>query len=414
MPTLSKHYAKVVLPNGDEVSPISVSVTADESWSPYIQATVVLPTIYVTDDIDPRTGSRIVIKLRQDFGDLIYIYELTEDFGGSVSAVTAAYTPVKVLDITRTYSKPWNIFEGGLPISTVTAAYGGDVSALTAAGLSTVWLMSKFLQDEGTFNPAPSTIFEADLGVRAISYDYVTKEATITLASDEALTQDVYGYGDDVTTSYGTLRELLNEVLSFIGATLQPGAADYTYSPSYQLQKYELNVSSSAWDFMETVTQAAGLKIYCDEQRRWYLVDPAAVSGNIDLKDDDNITAFTKEISRDGLYYNQAIIQYETISDGIIWDNYYESGTGAIRTLFQRKTNIEFPGFGAAESLVQRSLTRGETYSVEAIANFDGRPRQTLTVDISGEPVKSGIVQSITWALPSARMSLDIRDLIEV
>jgi hypothetical protein len=165
---------------------------------------------------------------------------------------------------------------------------------------------------------------------------------------------------------------------------------------------------------METVTQAAGLKIYCDEQRRWYLVDPAAVSGNIDLKDDDNITAFTKELSRDGLYYNQAIIQYETISDGIIWDNYYESGTGAIRTLFQRKTNIEFPGFGAAESLVQRSLTRGETYSVEAIANFDGRPRQTLTVDISGEPIKSGIVQSVTWALPSARMSLDIRDLIEV
>lgn len=414
MPTLSKHYAKIVFPNGDEVSPINISVTADESWSPYIQAVVVVPSNLITDNIDPRTGSRITIKLRQDFGDIIYLYELTKDFGGDVSNVTAAYTPVEILSITRTYSKPWNIFETSRPISYITGIYGGDVSNLTTAGLSTVWIMSKFLQDEGSFNPAPSTIFEANLGVRSISYDYVSKEATIELASDEALAQDVHGYGDDITMSYNNIRALLNEALSFIGASLQPGTANYTYSPPYQLQKYELNLPNTLWDFMETITQGAGLKIYCDEQRRWYLVEPSSFSGDLTLKDDDNITAFTKSISRDGLWYNQAVIEYETISSGTIFDNYYEAGSGEVRTLFQKKTDIEFPGFGAAEMLVQRSLTRGETYEIEAIANFDARPRQTLTVDITEEPIKSGIVQSVTWSLPSARMSLDIRDLIEV
>lgn len=413
MKTLSKHYAIVTLPNGDEVSPISVDVTTDETWSPYVQASVVLPSNLVTDDIDPRLGSRIKVKLQQDFGDLMYVYEITDDFGGDVSNITAAYGG-NVADITRAYIKPWNIFEAGLPISTVTAAYGGDVSNITAAGLMDVWRMSDFLHSTGTFNPAPSTIFNADLGVRSIAYDYVSKQATLELASDEALSQDVHGYGDDVMVTYGTLRALANEVLSFIGASLQPGAADYTYSPAYELQKYEFNLPSTAWDFLETITTAAGLKIYCDEQRRWYLVDPAAVSGTLELNDQDNITSFTKEISRDELWFNQAVIQYETISDGVIWDNYYASGTGPIRTLFQKKTNIEYPGSGAAQSLVERSLTRGETYKIEAIANFDARPRQTLTVDITDEPVKIGVVQSITWSLPSARMSVDIRDLQEV
>ena len=413
MLTLSAHYATVTLPNGDEVTPISVNVTADESWAPYVQASIVLPSSFVTADIDPRLGTRIKLRLKQDFGDQIYVYEITQDFGGDVSSITAAYGG-RTSDITRAYTKPWNIFEAGLPISTVTAAYGGDVSNITAAGLMDVWAMSDFLHSTGTFNPAPSTVFDADLGVRSIAYDYVSKEATIALASDEALTQDVHGYGDDVTVSYGTLRALLTEVLSFIGATLQPGTADYTYSPAYELQKYEFNLPSTIWDFMETVTNAAGLKIYCDEQRRWYLVDPAAVSGTLALNDQDNVTSFTKQLSRDTLWYNQAVIQYETISDGIIWDNYYASGTGPIRTLFQKKTNIEYPGAGAAEALVTRSLTRGETYEVEAIANFDARPRQTLTVDIAGEPAKTGIVQSVTWSLPSARMSVDIRDLQEV
>jgi hypothetical protein len=413
MPTLSKHYAVLTLPNGEEINPISVSVTADETWAPYVQASVVVPSNLITEDIDPRLDTRLKLRLQQDFGDLVYIYEITADYTGDVSAITAAFGGAIDL-ITKEYTEPWNIFEAGLPLSTVTTAYAPVTPLkLTNANLSGVWLMTKFLQDEGSFNPAPSTLFQGDLGVRSISYDYVSKEATIELSSDEALTQDVHGYGDDIMMEYDDTRSLINEVINFIGAYLEPGEANYVYSPRYQLQKYEFNLPSTAWDFIQTITQAAGLKLYCDEQRRWYLVDPTAVAGNLELKDNDNITAFTKDITREGLWYNQAVIRYDTISLGVIYDDYYAFGTGATKTLYLEKSNIEFPGFGAAQSLVERSLSRGETYNMEAIANFDARPRQTLTIDITGEPTKTGVIQSVTWNLPSARMSIDIRDLQE-
>jgi hypothetical protein len=414
MSKLSKHFAVLTLPNGDEIKPISVDVTADETWAPYIQATVVVPSNLISDDIDPRQDTRLKLRLQQDFGDLVYIYEITQDHGGDVSSITAAFGGNIDL-ITKEYTEPWNIFEPGLPLSTVTGAYAPVTPLkLTNANLSSVWLMTDFLHSSGTFNPLPSTIFDGDLGVRSIAYDYVSKEATIDLASDEALTQDVHGYGDDIMMEYDDARSLINEVLNFIGANLEPGAANYAYSPRYQLQKYEFNLPNVAWDFIETITQAAGLKLYCDEQRRWYLVDPTAISGDLVLDDTDNITAFTKEISREGLWYNQVVIRYDTISDGVIYDDYYEFGTGATKTLYIEKSNIEFPGFGAAQSIAQRSLTRGEIYTIEAVANFDARPRQTLTVDITGEPVKTGIIQSVTWSLPSARMSVDIRELTEV
>jgi hypothetical protein len=414
MPTLSKHYAVLTLPNGDEINPISVSVTTDETWAPYVQASVVVPSNLITDDIDPRQDTRLKLRLQQDFGDLVYVYEITADYGGNVSAITAAFGGTVDL-ITKEYTEPWNIFQTGLPLSTVTTAYAPVTPLkLTNANLSSVWLMSKFLQSEGSFNPAPSTVFQGDLGVRSIAYDYVSKEATIELASDEALTQDVHGYGDDIMVEYEDLRSLINKVLFFIGAELEPGEANYIYSPRYQLQKFELNLSNVAWEFIETITQAAGLKIYCDEARRWYLVDPVAISGELELKDNDNITAFTKDITRDGLYYNQVIIRYDAITLGVIYDRYDAIGTGAVKTLYLEKSNIEFPGFGAAQSITERALTRGETYSMEAIANFDARPRQTLTIDITGEPTKTGIIQSVTWNLPSARMSIDIRDLQEV
>lgn len=413
MPTLSKHYAIVTLPNGDQLEPISVDVTADETWAPYIQATIVLPSSQVTDTLDPRLGDRIKLRLQQDFGDLIYVYEVTADFGGDVSDITAAYGG-SVSAITRAYTKPWNIFEPALPLSTLTAAYGGDVSNMTAAGLTTIWKISDFLHGSGTFNPAPSTIFNADLGVRSISYDYISKEATISASSDEAMLQD-HPYSGELGTRY-SLRELINSMLGRITATLSSGTADFLY-PSGYTPAPEVDRLPTYWDFAIESVQAASLNLYCDESRSWNLVVPSAVSGALNLKDNDNITSFTKQISRDGNWFNYAVVTYKTPGGGPYVDKYFGPdlpGTADDRGFYKYGGEIYEAAAGAAQTLVERGYTRGETYEIEAIANFDARPRQTLTIDINGEPVKTGIVQAVTWSLPSARMSIDIRDLQEV
>lgn len=414
MPKLSKVWAKATLPNGTQIDPISAQITLDESWAPYVQATIVVAAGQITGTLSPTVGSRIKLYLQQDLQNLVYVSDITKDYGGDVSNITAAFTPSLVASFTREYSATWNVFSVGAPISAITTAYTPVTPLkLTNALLAKVWKMTKFLQVQGSSEQAYTT-FTADLGVREITYDYLTNEATIELSSDEAITQDVYGFGGGTRQPYTSIRTAINAVLAFVGFQLEPGTNDINYPLGYYVEAYNDNVSQTPWDFVLTAANACKYKIYCDELRRWNLVELAAVSGSLTLKDTDNITAFEKNISRDGNFYNQAIIEYVDPAGVTTIDAYSGTIVGGTKTYYEKKTDINYPGNGAAQAIVERSINRGETYSVEAIANFNARPRQTLTVDLTGEPIRTGVVQSITWSLPSGRMSVDIRNLQEV
>jgi hypothetical protein len=411
MAKLSYQYALLDFDPGnpavEPVEPISVTVTVDETFSPYVSATAVVATNSMPYSPDPRFPLFLGLRLQQDFGDLIYNYELTADYTGDVSAITAAFGG-DVSDITRAYTEPWNIFEPGLPISTVTAAYGGDVSNLTAADLMEVWRMSDFLHSTGTFNPEPSTIFDGYLMLRTIEKDYISGETTLELTSMEALLLDKVGYPTDLIFTYTSLRQLIND--NFV--ELEPGAADFTYSPAFG---FNWSPSKTGWDYVYELATSAGLIIYSDEAGKWYLDYPGSVSGSLALKDDDNITALTSRIDRNSPnFFDYAIVEYRNVGSLPVYQNFGISGFPISKDRYFLYENLQYPGGNPAQELVFRGMTRGETYTVEAINNFDARPRQTLTIDVTGEPVKSGVIQSVTFSLPSARMSIDIRDLQEV
>lgn len=420
MPTLSKQYALLDFDPGNPASvpvePISVDVTVDETWSPYCQATVVIPNDIAPYELDPRYAVFLGLRLQQDFGDLIYNYELTNDFGGDVSNITAAYGG-DVSDITRAYSQPWNIFETALPISTVTATYGGDVSDLTAADLMEVWRMSDFLHSEGTFNPAPSTIFDGYLMLRSVEKDYVSGQTTLELTSHEAILQDSIGYPTDLFFSFTSLRSIINYVLAdTIGplTQLQPGTAEWTYSPAYV---FKWLPNQTAWDILNALVTAANLVLYCDEAGDWFLIEAASVAGDLYLKDDDNITMLSSRIDRNSpSFFDYAVVEYQNTGSLPVYKNFGVSGFPISKDRYFIIENVTAPDApaNAAQAMVYRAVTRGQTYSVEAINNFDARPRQNMTIDVTDEPVKTAIIQSISWALPSARMSVDIRDLQEV
>lgn len=418
MPALSKHYALLDFDPGNTssvpVEPISCVVTVDETWSPYVQATVVIPSTLAPSWLDPRNATFLGLRLQQDFGDLIYNYELTADYLGDVSNITAAFGG-DVSDITRAYSKPWNVFETALPISTVTAAYGGDVSNLTAADLMEVWRMSDFLHSSGTFNPAPSTIFDGYLMLRSVVKDYVSGQTTLELASHEAILQDSIGFPTDLIFSFTSLRDIVNYVLqTCIGAltTLQPGAADYTYSPAYSLF---WKPNQTGWDILNALVTAADLVLFCDEKGDWHLDYAYSTAGDLYLKDDDNITTLSSRIDRNSkTFFDYAVVEYRYPGEVTSFQTFGTSGFDISKDAYFLRENVKNPGGNAAQSLVWRAETRGLTYEVEAISNYDARPRQEMTIDVTGEPTKTAIVQSITWTLPSARMSVDIRDLTEV
>lgn len=419
MPALSKHYALLDFDPGNPASvpvePISVDVQLQENWMPYCQATVVIPNDIAPYELDPRYPIFLGLRLQQDFGDLIYNYELTADYTGDVSSITAAFGG-DISKITRAYSKPWNIFETSLPLSTVTTAYAPVTPAkLTTADLSAVYKMSDFLHSAGTFNPAPSTIFDGYLMLRSVTKDYVSGETTLELTSHEAILEDSIGYPSDIAFAFTSLRSIINFVLAdTIGALtqLQPGAADYTYSPAYSFLWLP---NQSGWDILNALVTAANLVLYCDEKGDWYLIPATSVSGDLYLKDDDNITMLSSTIDRNSdSFFDYAVVEYRNAGSLPSYKNFGTSGFPISKDRYFLIENVEDPGGNPAQAMVWRAETRGIIYNTEAIANYDARPRQNMTIDVTGEPVKTAIIQSISWSLPSARMSVDIRDLQEV
>lgn len=418
MPTLSKQYALIDFDPANPAStfkePISVDVTLDETRVPYVSATVVMPTNALPFNPDPRLAQYYRLRLQQDFGDLIYVYELTAAYGGDVSNITAA-SGGDVSYITRSYSKPWNIFEPALPLSTVTAAYGGDVSNLTAADLMEVWRMSDFLHSSGTFNPAPSTVFDGILMLRKATKDYISGETTLELTSKDAILLDSIGYPSDLVFTFTNLRDIINYILAdVIGITtqLEPGTANATYSPSYGVKWLP---DQTAWDYLNNLVTAANLVLYCDEAGKFYLIESAAVAGELELKDDDNITRLTSTIDRNSeQFFDRAVVEYRNTGSLPVYYNFGVSGFPVSKDRYFLIENQTAPGGNPAQAVVNRAVTRGEIYEVEAINNFNARPRQTMTIDVSGEPVKTAIIQTVRFGLPSARMSVDIRDLEEV
>lgn len=413
MLTLSKHTAQVWSSTGlTYLSPIDLSMTLNEASRPYISADVTLPSALFTEALDPRTGARLTLRLHQAFGELLEINNLTADFGGDVSDVTTHYTPVTPRKITDDYTRPWNMFEPADPISAITAVYSGDVSNITAVFLGDVSAITKFLHTSGgSFNPAPSTFIEANLGIRSIKRNLLDGVTSVELASDEALLQD---YGLQTATPYvpatNDIRTLVNYVLSKIGAVLQTGTATGTFTTA------EWTPGQDAWGFIAPITQKAGLTLWCDEQRRWYLEPNAQTIGTLELSDTSNVTEITTSLNRDENYYDSCVIQYEW-NDGTgntlrQWDVY--APAGATRTNYIQYSDTPYPGAGMAQKLTERAKTRGETYNINAISNYNARPRQALTVDVTGAPLYKATTASISWTVPDDRMTITVRDLQEI
>lgn len=413
MLSLSKHTATVWSDSAlTYFKPTSIDVQIDEGWAPYVQASLTVPSDMFTEALDPRTGARLHVRLQQQFGELLEVFQLTEVFSGDVSTVTASYSPVTPRKITDDFTRPWNMFATAYALSYLTTNKGGDVSNMTAAFLGDMSDITRYMHGSDNFNPAPSTIFEGYLGIRSIQRNKVTGETEIKLTSDESLLQD---YAHVSATPYvpatTDIRTLVDYVLGKIGTSLQVSAVTGTFDNTV----VKWLPGQSGWDFILPIVQKANLVLYCDEARRWYLITAASVSGTLDLTDTSNVIELTSSLDREQNWFDSCVVEYSWFN-GTAQQTSYDiyAPVGSVKTRNVKISDTPYPGSGQAQALTQRALTRGEMFTVEAISNYDARPRQTLHVDITGEPLKTAIVSSIAWSLPADRMNIDIRNIVEV
>ncbi len=165
----------------------------------------------------------------------------------------------------------------------------------------------------------------------------------------------------------------------------------------------------AAIDFLLPLAQSAGLRLVCDEERRWTLRDENYTApGALSIRYGVNMTAGGATISRDaGLWFDGRITRYTWRRNG---ETYTKSDSYALTTSPTRVTMLEldtpYPGPGRSEYAVRRAQGRGREINASAVADWRAHAEMPLAVTLSNSPLQTGLVQSIAFDLDNDEMTV--------
>lgn len=173
----------------------------------------------------------------------------------------------------------------------------------------------------------------------------------------------------------------------------------------------------SAWRFLQSLFQAFGLRLFCDELRKWRLVDGGAyvAAGALQLAVPDNLIEAGSDMSRDrDEWFDAALVRYRWLDaagrtqERIDW--YADPGHVKAREV---ELTRPYPGPGFAEYLVRRARGMGRTLELAATSRYTVRATQPVTVTLPGTPVQTGVVGRVTYSLDDDRMRITTRGLTD-
>lgn len=174
----------------------------------------------------------------------------------------------------------------------------------------------------------------------------------------------------------------------------------------------------TAWDFLEPLVQSAGLRFYCDEQRRWHLVDPALVpASNVSVSEDVNLLDADESISRYAEWFDAVVVRYQWTTDAGVTRIKYDIASevvGTPKAVLRIDENRPYPGPGYAASVLRRAEGRGRVFGLTALSDYRVTPGDTLKAVIPDTPEQNGRVSAVAWDLPSRRMTIRSSGLIDV
>jgi hypothetical protein len=170
----------------------------------------------------------------------------------------------------------------------------------------------------------------------------------------------------------------------------------------------------SAMDFLAPLLQSAGLRLVCDEQRRWTLRNDAFTTpGSIALRWGVNIISAGEEISResDDWFDGQVTTYRWKDRDGTEQtrqDAYALPGATKIRRL---DIDAPYPGPGRSQYAVKRAQGKGRTLDIGSVADWAAACEQLLTVTLDGSGVQAGKAERIEFDLSTDRMTVHSRTI---
>lgn len=169
----------------------------------------------------------------------------------------------------------------------------------------------------------------------------------------------------------------------------------------------------SAWDFLMPLTSSSGLRLFCDEGRKWRLVPrsymvPGAILANV-----GNTREGTDTITRDGDEWADGVVARFRWrgDDGTQLEASDHAGTaGKVLTFdFDRP----YPGPGTAAFILNRMHGQGRSQEVVTVTNYTATPGMEARLTMPDTDQQTGRVTRVEFGLTEGFMVIGSRGLTD-
>lgn len=193
-------------------------------------------------------------------------------------------------------------------------------------------------------------------------------------------------------------------------------ASNSTRTPSVERPPEALiwRAGVSGMDFLEPLLKASGLRLVCDEQRRWTLRDiEYRAAGAQTFRYGVNIETADESLSREANeWFDGAVYEYIwTDADGIEQRRVdaFALAPSPTKILRVEVRDTPYPGPGRAEHIVRRAQSRGRTVTVSAIPTWLEQTDRPLSVLLEGTPIQTGIAGAVQFDLSTDTVTVTSR-----
>jgi len=362
-----------VEPLGITLDVLEATFSLDESRAPYAEMTLTaeFPTASDVDLLDITAQSlRLSGEIRRDFGILWSLATLSTIGGGSVSTITD--------------------FGGVTPSSITNRLFGS-------------WNPRGRASQARTFN----------LYITERVLDTNDRKLTINATSDESvMINDALIAGTSLDPGTQSIPTIVQAVLNRYGATLEPGGSTGTVAEQ-PATLWDPGVR--AWDYLDDFLEAASLRVWADENRRWYLTPRQTVSaGALNISPTNAMLAHKDTMAYNSeVFFDAVVVEYRWTNALNVPEVAYDFAGATIPRCVSvlRHDDTVFPGPGAAQGILDRMTGRGRTIDVDAVSTYTATPGQPVTITPPIGFDQNGFLVSVEWKLPAAQMSVVSRNI---
>lgn len=402
---------------GTLATPIMLTLSQDEDWSPRIRGDLTAP-LRLLDDLAAPGGSIKLGKLQGDYltlkletwhGPGLTCADVSElgwvTYGGDVQAVTRALT------------RPWHPGELIRPVSAATLLWGGTVATVTAVPGEDIASLTRVLrQPGGSYDIRPTDTQIVRVRRRKETPNELDGTMTIEFVGEDIRLHDFKHTGTTAYVNfYTSLRGLVEDVLGKIAkdaatyVAVQLAGGDDLAIASGQ----EWKPAQTAWDFLHPILESVGWQLYADLHGIYRLEPRVTKPAPHPLDAAVNLIDFQRINTHAESYYDAAMIEY-TDADADIpterWDVFAPPGS-------QRIAHETRPGTraipGAAEHFVERAKLRGTPGVATATVQIGLAPGQRVQF-ITPWRTEYATVQAITHHYPNSETTFDLRGIAAI